>query len=210
MKKIIFLLMALMITVGAEAQLFQFGLKAGVSSSKMQVDESFSIDGRDLSYNTGSAKLGWHAGIYSRIKITKLYIQPEILFSSTGGEIEVSEQGVSTPEIGEVSLNKLDIPVMVGYYVAGPLRIFVGPSFSYLISDKFEVSGLEELEQEYNNATIGYQAGLGLDISRIIIDLKYEGNLSKLGDNVTIPGTTETFSTDLRNPQFILSVGFRF
>lgn len=211
MKKTVLIIAAIALVTTAHAQFFQIGLKGGVSSSKAQVDEAFSIDNGTIKYETGKAKLGWHVGLYTRIKISRLYIQPELLFSSTGGEIEVTGDGISTPELAEIDLNKLDVPVMVGFFLTKSFRIFVGPTFSYLISE--DIKGTElisDIRQNYNNATIGYQAGLGFDISRLTLDLKYEGNLSKLGDSVTIPGINETFSTDLRNSQFIASVGFRF
>ena len=211
MKKTILIIAAITLVTTAHAQFFSIGLKGGISSSKAQVDEAFSIDNSTVKYKTGNAKLGWHVGLYTRIKISKLYIQPEVLFSSTGGEIEVTQDGISTPEIAEIDLNKLDVPVMVGFFLTKSVRIFVGPTFSYLISDNIKGTELiSDIRQNYNNATIGYQAGLGFDISRLSLDLKYEGNLSKLGDSVTIPGINQTFSTDLRNSQFIASVGFRF
>jgi opacity protein-like surface antigen len=211
MKKIVFIIAAMALVHTTQAQFFQIGLKGGISSSKAQVDDAFSIDNGTVHYKSGDAKLGWHIGLYTRIKISKLYIQPELLFSSTGGEIEVTQEGISTPELAEIDLNKLDVPVMVGFYLVKSFRIFAGPTFSYLISD--DIKGTElisDIRQNYNNATIGYQAGLGFDISRLTLDLKYEGNLSKLGNSVTIPGINETFNTDLRNAQFIASVGFRF
>jgi hypothetical protein len=211
MKKFILIIIAVVVVHTAQAQFFQIGLKGGISSSKMQVSELLSIDNNEFNYKTGSAKLGWHVGLYTRLKISKFYIQPELLFSSTGGEIEVTGQGISTPELAEIDLNKLDVPVMAGFFLTKSFRIFVGPTFSYLISENIKGTELiSDIRQNYNNATIGYQAGLGLDISRLTIDLKYEGNLSKLGESVTIPLINETFSTDLRNPQFIASVGFRF
>jgi len=211
MKKTILIIAAITLVTTAQAQFFQIGLKGGISSSKVQVDEAFSITEGTFKYETGKAKLGWHIGLYTRVKISRLYIQPELLFSSTGGEIEVSGDGVSTPELAEIDLNKLDVPVMVGFFLTKSFRIFAGPTFSFLISE--DIKGTElisDIQQNYNNATIGYQAGLGFDISRLTLDLKYEGNLSKLGDSVTIPVINQTFSTDLRNSQFIASVGFRF
>ena len=39
-----------------------------------------------------------------------------------------------------------------------------------------------DYEEKFNGATWGYQVGVGLDIfKKITIDVKYEGNLSKLG-----------------------------
>ena len=44
-----------------------------------------------------------------------------------------------------------------------------------------------EAEEEFNGATWGYQVGIGFDIlKKVTIDVKYEGNLSSLGDGVKI------------------------
>lgn len=210
MKKLFLILSAVLVVNMAHAQLFQLGLKAGVSSSKAQVDEAFQVNGSHVTYKTGDAVLGWHIGIYSRIKIVSFFIQPEVLFSSTGGDIEITEQGVTTPDIGTLKMNKLDVPVMAGLTLGKFFRIYVGPTFSYLISENIDGKDwFSEIKQDYNSATIGYQAGIGLDISKLTIDLKYEGNLSKLGDAITIPTTNTSFNTDMRNPQIILSVGLR-
>jgi hypothetical protein len=210
MKKYLLIIITILLVHSVEAQFFQLGLKGGVSASKAQVDEHFSAKNGNFTYHNGDATLGWHLGLYSRIKIASFFIQPEVLFSSTGGKIEISKEGIQTPEIAEIDLNKLDVPIMVGFYLGESFRIFAGPTFSYLISE--DINGLElypDLKQNYDDATIGYQAGFGVDISRFMLEFKYEGNLSTLGESVTIPATHETFNTDLRNPQFIASIGIR-
>jgi hypothetical protein len=79
-----------------------------------------------------------------------------------------------------------------------------------MLSDDVEVEGStfsEQVEEKFNTATVGYQAGIGLDAGRLIVDLKYEGNLSEWDDEVSFFG--ESFSTDLRNTQIILSLGYK-
>jgi hypothetical protein len=64
--------------------------------------------------------------------------------------------------------------------------------------------GLEEdIKSGYKDATIGYQAGVGLDLWNLVIDAKYEGNLSTFGDELF------GFPTDQNNNQWIVSVGFK-
>ncbi len=56
--------------------------------------------------------------------------------------------------------------------------------------------------------TWGFQAGLGVDVSKISMDVRYEGSLSALGESVTIGGESLTW---MRRPsQWIFSVGFWF
>ena len=213
MKRIFTVLLVIVAINQANAQFFQLGAKAGLSSSQLKVSETF-IPGEDqetIYYKGGDAILGWHLGLYSRIKIWRIYLQPELLYSSTGGKIKISSDGIDFPDIGKFKLDKLDVPVMAGFYITKSFRVFTGPVFSYLISEKSTWQTTKDVfQQDFQKGIIGYQAGVGFDISTFSLDLKYEGNLSALGKSVSIPGTDLRFDTDLRNPQLILSMGFRF
>ena len=64
-------------------------------------------------------------------------------------------------------------------------------------------------ESNFKNAVFGYQLVAGIDIlKKITFDFKYEGNLSKLGEGITLGGSD--FKFDQRNPQFIFSLGIFF
>ena len=147
----------------------------------------------------------------ARSTILKLYVLPELLFTSTGGEVEVTEFFTNGDDaitkIKEQSFNKIDIPIMVGYKV-GPLRLQVGPIASIVVSNKSALKDYD-IEEEFNGATWGYQAGLGLDIGKkITIDVKYEGSLSKLANGINISG--QSFDFDSRSSQIVASLGFFF
>jgi hypothetical protein len=220
MKRTIIVLLVVVAINQANAQFLQVGLKAGLSSSQLKVNEVFTSGENEetigeneetIFYKSGEAVLGWHLGVYSRIKIWKIYIQPELLYSSTGGKIKISDDGVDFPDVGKIKLDKLDIPIMAGFNITKSFRVYAGPAFSYLISEKSLWNTTKEVfKQDFQKGAIGYQAGIGFDISTVTLDLKYEGNLSALGKSVSVSGTDIRFNTDLRNPQLILSMGFRF
>ena len=97
---------------------------------------------------------------------------------------------------------------MVGYKF-GPARIQAGPVASIIIDSKSALSDYDNYNEEFNGATWGYQVGVGLDIlKKVTLDVKYEGNLSKLGDGVTVLGQERSF--DSRNSQFVFNVGIFF
>lgn len=201
---IILILLAFAIAGTANAQFLSFGPRVGVSSAWLQVDEKIMHDGEEITYESEGARLGFHIGVYSRVSLGPLYVQPEALFTSAGGKVSVNSDSKGE-DIRDLTYNKLDVPIMAGLEL-GLLRIQAGPVFSLLLSDGARnVDVFDEVEQRYNNAFIGYQAGIGLDISRLAIDLKYEGSLNKLGNNVRIG--TETFETDLRTSLVVLAVG---
>jgi len=194
-----------MITSYSYGQLFTIGPKVGLSSTQLKLSDNIdAIQEKD-------AQFGFHAGVFTRFTLGAIYIQPEAMFTSTNGQVEISEESPSTTtQIVDLNYNKLDIPVMVGLSFAKIFRVQAGPTLSLLLSAdaKSNTSGLvEDVKSSYNNGTIGYQVGAGVDIGRIIIDLKWEGSLSSFGNDLTLFG--QTFPTDQRQKQLSLSVGFK-
>lgn len=133
-------------------------------------------------------------------------MQPELLFSSSGGEIKVTDASMSLDETRELSFKKLEVPVLFGKKFAKVVRVNVGPSFNYLLKAESKVGSAAaiDVKNDYKNATVGYQAGVGLDLGPIVLDLKYGGSLSKLGDAVG------GYNTDQRQSTWILALGFSF
>ena len=61
----------------------------------------------------------------------------------------------------------------------------------------------------YKGAVYGYQAGAGIDIGKLTLDIRYAGSLGeKYGDSVTIGG--QTFKLDYGQSSLLLSIGWMF
>jgi hypothetical protein len=188
---IVFLMVS--ISLLANAQEFSIGPKLGISQGDIQVNgEGFS---------SGDSRLGYHLGLFARLGGSKIFIQPEILYTNTGGEIQNSQnQGNTTYS---VSFNRIDTPVMFGFKVADFFRVHAGPAFSFLINSEVETDNPGVPLPNYNRSTLGYQAGIGVDIANMILDLKYEGPFSRQAESIV------GFPTDQRQNQLILSLGIR-
>jgi len=210
MKKLILVLVASMFMFTmADAQLFKWGIKAGVGFSSLKMEEITGIDDGTDVYNliTGDGVMGYHVGLQTRIKVAMILIQPEVYFNAGGGTLEqVVDNGATT--VLDVKFNRIDVPLLVGVKL-GPLRINAGPVGSYVIS---ETTDLGEIEPDYtlftNSMTWGFQAGLGVGLSKLSIDARYEGSLSELGETFTIGGSE--FALDARPSQWIISLGYWF
>ena len=211
MKKLHLFIIAISLSVSTFSQL-QLGIRGGVSSSSIKVSDAIELaNGEEISIDNYNPLLGFHFGVVTRAQLFNVYLQPELLFSSTGGEVHyielTNEDVVVTDEIRTLKYNKIDIPVLAGMKF-GPARIQVGPVASFVINEKNELFDNPEYKQELNKATFGYQVGVGLDLFKLLVDLKYEGNLSRLGKGVTIDNRVYNFDT--RNSQFIFSIGYFF
>jgi hypothetical protein len=210
-KTILTLLFIAGISVFTFGQL-SFGIKGGLNYSKLAFDDVQNVLSQGSEYNLSQDEMfqGFHVGIQTRLKIFSLFIQPELLFNTSGGKISVQNVTTTLQEVKEIRYNKIDLPVMVGLKF-GPLRVNAGPVASAVLSTDSGLGDIiQGIEETSKKATIGFQGGLGLDILKILtIDARYEGGLlSKLGDKITVAGTEYPF--DSRNPKFILSVGILF
>jgi len=210
MKKLILVLVASMFMFTmADAQLFKWGIKAGVGFSSLKMEEITGIDDGTDVYNliTGDGVMGYHVGLQTRIKVAMILIQPEVYFNAGGGTLEqVVDNGATT--VLDVKFNRIDVPLLVGVKL-GPIRINAGPVGSYVIS---ETTDLTEIQPDYelftSSMTWGFQAGLGVDVSKLSIDARYEGSLSQLGETLSIGGSE--FALDARPSQWIISLGYWF
>lgn len=219
MRKLILLLIAASAVNFSNAQFLRFGVKGGVSSTNVKFDKTTmnqvsTNDGlKNFLVEQGDSKMGIHLGLFGRIQIAGLFVQPELLFTHSQGEVVLTDQTLSKVYNETQKFNKIDIPVLVGWKF-GPARFGIGPVASIMMSEKDGLKDrLEDFtgdaESNFKKATFGYQVGIGLDIlKKITLDVRYEGNLSKLGSGITLRG--QDFSFDQRNPQFLFSAGIFF
>ncbi len=192
MKKYLLSFAILLITgLAANAQ-FTIGVKGGVNFSKIATDNLSS-----------SSVTGYQAGLFARIG-SAFYLQPEVYLSSTGGKFSLTNN--NTTANGTVTFTNINAPLLLGHSFGSKnlnFRLLAGPVYTYALSknqsfaDNF--NGALTDFGKYNNSTIGYQAGGGVDIGALTVDLRYEGNLTKINP---------TYGQ--RQNLWALSVGFKF
>jgi hypothetical protein len=210
MKKLcLVLVVSFFVFQAADAQLFKYGLKAGIGFSNLKFSDVTGIeDGNDV-YDlvTGDAVTGYHIGLQTRVKVAMLFVQPEFYFNAGGATVEQIHDNGAT-EAFNIRFSSLDLPVLLGFKL-GPVRLMLGPTGSYVLK---EDNGLTELDPDYSllssSFTWGWQGGIGVDLSRFTIDARYEGSLSKLGESMSIGGSE--YALDARPNQILVSLGFWF
>ncbi len=184
-----------------------FGLKLGLSTDNLN-GETIQNDGLSLAIK--DASYGFHIGAFARVRLgEKFHIQPEVLFNSETVDYTLNDvsQNVINKIVSETYQN-LDFPLLAGWQF-GFLRLNAGPVGHVHVASKSDIgSNVPTYTQRFENFTLGYQAGAGLDIWRLVVDVRFEGNLSRLGDHMYFAGEKVNFSQ--RPSRWILSVGYAF
>jgi Outer membrane protein beta-barrel domain len=179
-KKLLVLLFVLAFAKGNEtfAQ-FSLGIRGGVNFSQLKTDNTQSV-GANLQQSLDT-KTGYVGSVYARIG-GKLFLQPELIFSAKGGSVNILKNGTS--QTVAIDYTNFDVPLLIGYKI-GPIRLNAGPLASFKVSNSNELD--EELKkvssnlgESFKKASYGYQAGGGVDIGSLSVDLRYEGSLSEV------------------------------
>jgi len=189
----------------------ELGVKAGLSSSDLDPESILIHNGLNTTeISIAEAGYGFHFGLYTRLRIANIFIEPSFLLNSSRVDYNVEEQIVETGVFSTIkseTYNNLDIPLMIGMKI-GFLRIQGGPVAHILLNSTSELTDINGYRQRFRDASYGIQGGIGLDIWRIRLDLNYETNLSNYGSDVDIDG--ETFQFDQRPGRMVASIGLRF
>lgn len=165
------------------------GPKVGINYSTLIID--------DRQINP-EYELGFVFGAFARIELGKFTLQPELLYSTTRSEVEALDSAGVRQGIGDVKTSNLDIPIMLGYNLIDgdqfKLRLVAGPVASLTLDQ--DAGPLDIPESSFENFRFGYQAGIGLDIWKVTVDVRYQGSFS---NTIDFAGTSFPPNTD--NPQ---------
>ena len=204
MKKLLVIVSIMLISIPAFSQI-KFGIKAGAETSTVPTYDIATGDNNIEALK--DASWGFHGGVFLRLSLFGIYLQPEAVFASNTFDYNVTT--ITGTEVLSQTFSRLEIPVLVGFKL-GPLRLNAGPSASLQIGSPEALIDDPNFTEMYKGATFGYQAGIGFDLlKKLTLDVRYGGNLSeKFGDSIAIGG--QDFKLDHRKNSFILSVGLMF
>ncbi|MGD0756563.1 MAG: porin family protein [Bacteroidales bacterium] len=211
MKKLFAIVFVVLVSIPAFSQI-KFGLTAGVSTNSLSMPTIKTITSGTTSFTVDavtSAKYGFQGGAFVRVTLFGFYIEPELLFSTRTNEYTVTNVQSTLATAAKQNFNKLEIPVMLGFKL-GPLRLNAGPAGSLLINTPKDLISNPDYKNNYNRMTIGYQAGVGFDLFKLLtFDLRYEGSLKKYQNQIeNLTGTK--VNLDDRPNAFLFSVGIMF
>ena len=179
-----------------------------------------------LSYQNADIKSSFSnhftAGLFGRVTLGRLYVQPEVLYFKTSNIFEGHVTGVESDNLFNLptganvnfTLNQmnLQVPVMIGVNILDldivTLRAQAGPTANFVLKSQtlydktYTMNGQQgeiantTTDQDFDTKAIswGVQAGLGVDVlKRITLDINYNFGLSKMFDALNETTLGETF-----------------
>jgi len=172
---------------------FSGGFLGGVSLGAVEVND---LDDAFAEGIEGNNIYGFEAGVYAKLLINPFYIRPALLYDYRNGEVTYREQ-TSGSQTTRFSQHKLEVPVLLGLHIIGPLNVEAGPVYNYVMA----------VTEDYNTNQVdigrnglGYRVGVIGEFGGLLLGLSYQGAAYSSGSN----------NATLSEPyKIILGVGIR-
>lgn len=175
----------LLLSAGAFAQAqVAVGVKGGLNFAKL---DGTSVDG------TFKSRTGYHFGAFGLIKLSKIGIQPEILFSQQGSKIKTNTGDF------DANFSYINVPVIVKLYTIAGINLQAGPQFGFLSRAEFDDQNVKD---SFKKSDISLALGAGWDLPfGLTVDARYNLGLSKIDDDAT--------ADKIKNQVWQVSVGYK-
>tara|TARA_B100000575_G_scaffold294620_1_gene312271 strand:- start:2030 stop:2695 length:666 start_codon:yes stop_codon:yes gene_type:complete len=158
-----------------------FGVNFGLNDDNFGSIENVKnkIESYDLDLKNST---GFQFGVFTEIDLITFYIRPEfnLIFSKSNNasafQNDIDNVSLPSVSIAEHNYKSTDIqvPIIFGYKIIGPLSVFGGPAFKYRISNSSNFE-LEEIKDKY---TLSLMLGSRVKIKSFSLGLRYERGLN--------------------------------
>lgn len=194
MKKILLLAVVTLLSFSAFSQSDSgFGITGGLNFN----GNGDYVESATTAAENPDRNIGYHIGIFGKIG-NRFYLKPELVYTKTKSDYNS----------GSFDMSKLDVPILLGTKIIGPLHVFTGPAFQYILNSEFDGITIDTIENDFS---VGLHLGVGVNLGKLGIDIRYERGLSSneaefINTNIT---ALETSRLDTRPDQIILNVSVK-
>jgi hypothetical protein len=170
------------------------GLKAGPNFANVNTEATAGENYK--------SRTGFHGGAFVLFKLTKIGIQPELIFSQQGSTVEFDNKDY------KANFTYLNIPVMLKLYLAAGLNLQLGPQFGFITKATQEIptstGGVseEDIKDTLKGSDLSLGMGAGWDLPfGLTLDARYNLGLSRIND--------KDQPEEAKNQVFQVSVGYK-
>jgi hypothetical protein len=170
MKKIVLIIAAILLTIGAFAQKAEWGIKAGINGAAEVTGEGST----DL-------RMGLYAGILAEFTVNNIVgIQPELVYSMQGATTKIGNRTYTD------KFDYVNLPVMLKLYVwERRLSIDGGPQFGYMVSAKETDTDIYDKIDNKFDVAIGLGASFKFG-GKFDVSVRYNAGMIKIMDSTTM------------------------
>lgn len=175
----VFIVIMLLTTPEANAQSTKAaaGIKGGLNVSNLYSED---VDDKN-------ARLGFHAGFYGQIFSSEAFaLQPEILFSTRGNEIE-SDGFID--QTTRFNLSYIDVPILAVFKIGKAFEIHAGAYGGYLVGANIKTKGdlgesFDDLDRDnFKSFDYGLVGGVGFNFGAAQIGARYNLGLQEIAES---------------------------
>lgn len=192
MKKlfVVLIVMALGSQVFSQAKL-ALGIKGGLNFANLDVSSA------TAAYNS---RTGYHAGAFVLLKLGKIGIQPELIYSKQGSSFQINTTSV------DANYDYFNIPIVFKLYTIAGINFQVGPQFGFASGNvPVGINGNNgsTIVDKLKGSDISAALGLGWDAPfGLSIDARYNLGLTKLNEGITT-------QSEVKNQVIQVSLGYK-
>ncbi|MCD8165256.1 MAG: PorT family protein [Bacteroides sp.] len=175
-----------------------FGANAGFNSGMFLVDE-FQVNDITIDETASNYKVGYFATLFMRVNIKNHFIQPEFSYSVANHEIQFDKRGSQHPDLDPdyayitSRYQTLDFSSLYGYNFIKSgiygMAFFAGPKVKFTLSKEnqlsFENFDQQKILEKLYPLNISGVIGLGVNISSVFFDFRYEIGVSNISKSIT-------------------------
>ena len=179
MKKLLLVLAVVLFANVANAEGFGFhlGAKLGYQTANLSLQKADIENGFSNHFT---------AGIFGRVTIKNVLIQPELMWFKSGQVFNLENDGIINPTLTMTQQN-LALPIFVGYQFLDlklvKLRANVGPVMYFVIDQTNKCSYDDQaIDIDANGMTWGGALNVGIDVLMFTLDINYSFGLTNLID----------------------------
>jgi len=170
-----------------------FGIKGGLNYNA----NGDYFDAAEDAIKDPSRNVGYHIGLFGKLG-NRFYVRPELVYTKTKSDYDGDS----------FDMSKIDVPVLIGTKIIGPLHVFAGPAFQYILDSEFEGISSNEIESDF---TVGLNIGAGVNLGKLGVDVRYERGFSSNEADFISSNVTELNPNrlDTRPDQIIVSLSMK-
>lgn len=173
MKKLVLFFSLSLLALHTYAQL-RVNPKVGINLSTITTEKEDIIDSDGI-------RVGFHAGADARIGEGWFFWQPGLFYYNVGGRLLLNDNGNNAEIEDIISVHSIKIPLDGGFYLTGTdgiLKVRLNAGITPMVTLSVEDNNLGIERSDFKTFGLGFNAGLGIDLTIITIDFNYEAGIT--------------------------------